>query len=352
MKQENSKPNNEYMSNDSVDTANIPDEYRTLTNEQLVTIYQGTDQYSDMEREKAFNILLENNMGLIMSAIKKFTVHYKTNMRDLIDIGKSGIFLAALRYDTSYDTVFSTFAFHEVYSVLAAEINTSASNNSSTHYTTYIKLVRKAIKELKGIHGIDYEPDEYMINAWIKSNCGKDVAVSTIQSCMNGIAQIDSLSTDDDNNKNILSSYDISAAEEQERQLAYRADIEIGTKPMTALEKFAFLARRGLYIENKTCTFGEIAAMMNKRPDYIKMNRGRVLTAYQAEKYYTRAMIKFRNNEYLSEKYETNRDNNDYLIAKKNTQFTPADVNLVLETANDIADCIENAQLPDGLVKL
>lgn len=328
-------------------------EFESMSNEDLVTVYQDIkNERSALERELAIKILIEHNMGLITSVVKKFNLHYKTKWEDLIDCGKAGLFLAAKRYDPSYDVVFSTFAYSEVHAAVADEINGMISDNSSNHYTSHIKLVKKAIAGLRSVHGDEYMPDANMINVWIKSSTGKDIPVSTIVSCLNGISQIDHLSTDDVNNKNLLASYDQEQAELQEKRLSLRADIELGMRTMTKLEKFVFSARGGLYSDGKIYTFDQIAKMMNKNSEFIMLNNNKKFSAYYVESYYQKAIIKFKSEAVLVKTYETNKESNEYVVAMKNTQFIPANTDMILDAADDIADAIDNSFLPDGVFSL
>lgn len=331
----------------------MTEEFQNMSNEDLVVAYQDVkNERSALERDLAIKALIDNNMGLITSVVKRFTVHYKTKWEDLIDCGKGGLFLAAKRYDPKHDAAFSTFAYSEILAAVADEINSMVSDNSSNHYTSHIKLVKKAINGLRTIHGDEYIPDANMINVWIKSNTGKDIPVATIVSCLNGISQIDHLSTDDVNNKNLLASYDQEVAEMQEKRLSLRADIELGMKEMTKLEKFVFSARSGLYSDGKIFTYDQIAKMMNKKPDLIEMNNNKRFSAYYVETYYQKAVTKFKNNKVLSQIYDPNKSSNEYYVAMKNTQFIPVNTDLILDTAGDIADAIDSAFLPDGVFSL
>lgn len=71
-------------------------------NSELVEKYKSGD-------EKAADELVENNMGLVYSIVKRFSnVCYESE--DLIQIGAIGLIKAVRRFDLSFDVQFSTYA--------------------------------------------------------------------------------------------------------------------------------------------------------------------------------------------------------------------------------------------------
>ena len=59
--------------------------------------------------KEAENTLIEQNMGLVYSVVKRFSIRgYETD--DLVQVGSIGLIKAAKKFDTSFDVKFSTYA--------------------------------------------------------------------------------------------------------------------------------------------------------------------------------------------------------------------------------------------------
>lgn len=71
-------------------------------NSELVEKYQSGD-------EKAADELVENNMGLVYSIVRRFS-NVNCESEDLVQIGAIGLIKAVRRFDSSFDVKFSTYA--------------------------------------------------------------------------------------------------------------------------------------------------------------------------------------------------------------------------------------------------
>ena len=58
---------------------------------------------------EAQNELVENNMGLVYSIVKRYTGR-GYDLEDLVQIGAIGLIKAVKKFDTSFDVKFSTYA--------------------------------------------------------------------------------------------------------------------------------------------------------------------------------------------------------------------------------------------------
>lgn len=267
----------------------IKEEYKSMKNEDLVKIYQNEDgSYSVGETRDAINALIENNMGLIMSVIKKYTINHKTTWDDLVQAGRMAIFLAASRYDTSHKTLFHTFAVSQIKAAVSDEINRSASDYTSNHYASHIKMVKRAISEIQNKKGSDYYPEVREIQDHIKIRDGKVISEITINNCLVGIMQSEHLSLDDDNNRAAIVATDTVSISEQEYRAALKSDIALALSKLPPEEKFAFCMVQG-YTDGKLRTFNQVAELMNQSPAFVRRHKKKI-TAFFVQKYYNKAV--------------------------------------------------------------
>lgn len=117
-----------------VNTANI----KVLTNEETICLFKKMKEGDPFAR----NELIEGNMKLVLSILKKF--YNKTdNLDDLFQVGCLGLVKAIDNFDTSYDVKLSTYACP----MIVGEIKRYLRDNSSLRISRSIKDI--AYKTLK-----------------------------------------------------------------------------------------------------------------------------------------------------------------------------------------------------------
>ena len=313
-------------------------EMYNLSNEELVAIYQDESR-SIKERDDAVTVLIENNMGLIMNTIKKYNVTYKTSWDYLIQAGRTGIFLAAKRYNPEkYNTVFATYAVSQIAAAVSDEVNKSACDFGSNHYVANVKEVKRAINEIQVDKGIEYFPTSEEIQQHIRYHFNKVIPKNTIESCIVCINQSEHLSTDVETYQNYLPASTEDDAEAKAIKNAIRTDIQKAVNKLPPEERFAYLLHSGFY-DGITRNFFTIAVLMNKRPEFVERHNGRPLTAFFAQKFYNNAIDALQNEPLLKQYVYTGvkfTTSNEQLIS--DYELTLLDTEEADEIATDIFD--------------
>lgn len=317
-----------------------------MSNEDLAMLYQNKEnKYTNLERQLAMEALVEKNMALVTSVLKSYTLNARTSWDEMLQAGRIGLFLAADRFDPSLGIQFHTYAVSQIKAAASDEINRSASNGSSNHYATHMKIIKRAIAGIQGEKGSEYKPDAREIRDYIKATTGKDIPISTIDHSIVGLKQADYISLDDENNKNLIVPQDEEdTAEKYMYQAELKEDITEAFRDLPPEEKYALITVLG-YPDNNTHTFDQTAKLMNNNPFFIRRHKDKKISAFIVEKYFNNALEILRRNKDLA-KYSSKSATFSKIINDCRMEFLPSDEE-ILDTINEITDNINLTSLPD-----
>ena len=122
----------------NMNTSNI----KVLTNEEMIELFKKMKEGNEIERELARNELVNGNLKLVLSILKKFN-NKVDNLDDLFQVGCLGLVKAIDNFDISYDVKLSTYACP----MILGEIKRYLRDNSSLRISRSVKDI--AYKTLK-----------------------------------------------------------------------------------------------------------------------------------------------------------------------------------------------------------
>lgn len=122
----------------NLNTSNI----KVLTNEEMVDLFRIMKEGNELEKEYARNELINGNLKLVLSILKKFN-NKVDNLDDLFQVGCLGLVKAIDNFDTSYDVKLSTYACP----MILGEVKRYLRDNSSLRISRSVKDI--AYKTLK-----------------------------------------------------------------------------------------------------------------------------------------------------------------------------------------------------------
>lgn len=259
------------------------EEIRSYSNEDLVEIYQNANErYTAHEKELAITVLLEKNIGLIASTLKHFSANKKTTWDELVQAGRCGIFFAAKRYNPASGAQFHTYAVSQIRAAILDEINRSSSN-SSNHYLINEKKVKTAISEIQATKGGNYCPSSEEIRSFILVSRGEDIPTTTIERCIMGSRQNDAQSIDDVNFNYAIPDLTANCDEYVDQQYM-KSDVERALDKLPAAERFVLQHKYG-FINGIKYSDSQIANLMNTYGLYVRLNKGKKISAFIVGKY-------------------------------------------------------------------
>lgn len=158
-----------------INTSNLP----LLSNEQTLELLK-----KDLNDKKTFDLIVEGNLRLVLSVVKKFKDRYD-NLDDLFQIGCVGLIKSINKFDLSYNLCFSTYAVP----MIRGEIKRYLRDNTPIRISRQLKDIAYQALKFK---------DEY-INKYSKEPSLKEISTSLnikeslLNEAMDSIQQISSI---------------------------------------------------------------------------------------------------------------------------------------------------------------
>lgn len=320
------------------------EEIQTYDNDKLVEMFQ-SDDFSRREKNEILKTLISNNMGAITNVIKSYQISHKTSWDELLQAARRGMYFAATRYDKERGNKFITFAMHEIKNAVSDSVNAAAGDYCSNYYSAHMKFVRKAITEIQKEKGESYEPETAEIHDWILTFLHKDIAETTIESCLEGLCQTEHASLE-----NIFAvsgidpAFDESKAMQQINQMELKRDISLALSQLPEVQRLIVGYNHGL-IDGKIYTFDKIAKKLNERPDLVKQNNSKLYSAFYCEKYSKEAISNLQHSNILRHHGKIKEDAAEILSRPDSISLNSSIE--IMDTVNDTLDCLRFEDIPD-----
>ena len=134
--------------------------------------------------KKARDTLIEENMGLVWSIVKRF-LNRGVEMEDLVQIGSIGLIKAVDKFDTSYEVQFSTYAVP----MIAGEIKRFLRDDGMLKISRSLKALATKAYNLREImeKQLGYEPTVIQLAEEL------EVPVEELVMAMDALTQVESL---------------------------------------------------------------------------------------------------------------------------------------------------------------
>ncbi len=216
---------------------------------------------------EALDKMIKCNLRLVVSLSKNF-INTCESIMDLIQEGNMGLITAAKKFNASYNTRFSTYAYPWIIQYMIRYLNShSAMISLPTRKDQILRRIQKARQDLYSMNG--RMPGEQQIAKYI------GISQALVHNCLKfefTIASLDSLVSDSENSVSIgdLISDTTYSPESQYLNKEQKKDIRSLLNTLPLNERKVIWYRYNFECEQKTKTLREVSSLMGVSPEAVR----------------------------------------------------------------------------------
>ncbi len=223
---------------------------------------------------EALDKMIKCNLRLVVNIAKNF-LNACESVMDLIQEGNIGLITAARKFNASYNTRFSTYAYPWIIQYMIRYLNShSAMIALPTRKDQILRRIQKARQELFSLKGRTASEQE------IASHIG--ISQALVRNCLKyefTVASLDSMLSDEENSLSLgdLISDTTYSPENQYLSKEEKRDVRSMMNALPLNERKVIWYRYNFECEQKTKTLREVSSLMGVSPEAVRQTEMRAI---------------------------------------------------------------------------